>query len=75
MTGAEWSGREMCFRHAPTEYGAIHFHEDDIDDCGWPTAFEWTVPKGTRSDARASSSIGVPERRAILPSLANLLRR
>jgi N,N-dimethylformamidase len=29
MTGASWSAREMCFRHAPHEYGAIHFHEDD----------------------------------------------
>jgi N,N-dimethylformamidase len=53
MTGADWSGREMCFRHAPAEYGAIHFHEDDIDDCGWPTAFAWTVPDGTRSSVYA----------------------
>ena len=53
MTGAEWSGREMCFRHAPTEYGAIHFHEDDMDDCNWPTAFRWRVPDGTRSSVYA----------------------
>ena len=53
MTGAEWSGREMCFRHAPTEYGAIHFHEDDIDDCNWPTTFQWKVPDGTRSSVYA----------------------
>lgn len=53
MTGAAWSGREMCFRHAPDEYGAIHFHEDDIDDCKWPTAFTWTVPDGTRSSVYA----------------------
>jgi N,N-dimethylformamidase len=53
MTGAGWSGREMCFRHAPGEYGAIHFHEDDIDDCKWPTAFTWTVPTTTRSSVYA----------------------
>ncbi len=53
MTGARWSGREMCFRHAPTEYGAIHFHEDDIDDCNWPTTFQWKVPDGTRSSVYA----------------------
>ena len=53
MTGARWTGREMCWRHAPREYAAIHFHEDDIDDCGWPAAFEWTVPEGTRSAAYA----------------------
>jgi len=49
MTGATWTGREMCFRHAPHEYGAIHFHEDDLYDCGWQTDFEWEVPQGTRS--------------------------
>ncbi len=53
MTGAGWSGREMCFRHAADEYGAIHFHQDDIDDCQWPTAFAWTVPDGTRSSVYA----------------------
>jgi N,N-dimethylformamidase len=44
MTGASWNGREMCWRHAPEQYGAIHFHDDDIDDCGWPAAFSWTAP-------------------------------
>ena len=41
MTGSQWTGREMCFRHAPDEYGAIHFHEDDLYDCGWQTDFTW----------------------------------
>ena len=53
MTGSRWSGREMCWRHAPHEYAAIHFHEDDIDDCAWPVAFEWNVPEGTRSSTYA----------------------
>ena len=53
MTGSRWTGREMCWRHAPQEYAAIHFHEDDVDDCGWPAAFEWTVPEGTRSSTYA----------------------
>ena len=53
MTGAAWTGREMCFRHAPDEYGAIHFHEDDVDDCRWPRLFAWTVPEGTRSSVYA----------------------
>ena len=53
MTGSRWSGREMCWRHAPHEFAAIHFHEDDIDDCGWPVAFEWTVPEGARSSTYA----------------------
>jgi N,N-dimethylformamidase len=53
MTGSKWSGREMCFRHAPDEYAAIHFHEDDLYDCGWQTDFAWQVPEGTRSGVYA----------------------
>ena len=49
MTGSKWTGREMCFRHAPDEYAAIHFHDDDLHDCGWQTDFSWQVPEGTRS--------------------------
>ena len=44
VTGARWSGGEMCWRHAPREYAAIHFHDDDIYDAGWATDFELTVP-------------------------------
>ncbi len=25
MTGSNWRGEEMCWRHAPEQYGAIHF--------------------------------------------------
>ena len=53
MKGSNWSGREQCWRHAPEEYGAIHFHEDDIYDCGWETDFSWTVPDGLRSGSYA----------------------
>lgn len=53
VTGANWTGREMAWRHAPGEYAAIHFHDDDIDDCRWPTAYEWTVPDDLRSGTYA----------------------
>ncbi len=53
VTGSKWTGREMAWRHAPEEYAAIHFHEDDIDDCRWPTAYEWTVPQDLRSGTYA----------------------
>ncbi len=49
VRGAHWTGHEMCWRHAPHEYGAIHFHEDDIHDAGWKISHRWTVPEGTRS--------------------------
>ena len=43
MTGVNWSGREHCFRHAAEEYGAIHFHEDDLEDACWEADLELTV--------------------------------
>ncbi len=49
MRGSRWSGHEMCWRHAPGEYGAIHFHSDDMTDCGWPTALAWKVPADLKS--------------------------
>lgn len=45
MTGANWTAREMCWRHAPSEYGAIHFHDDDIYDFGWETDFSFEIPE------------------------------
>ncbi len=53
VVGARWTGREMCWRHAPEDYGAIHFHDDDIDDCGWEESFTWTVPDDLPSGAYA----------------------
>ena len=44
MTGSLWDGSEMCFTHRPEHYGAIHFHEDDIHDCGWEDDFVLEVP-------------------------------
>lgn len=49
VKGSSWSGKEMNFAHAPGDYGAVHFHEDDMVDCGWPACWEWAVPEGTRS--------------------------
>ncbi len=53
MAGARWSGAEMCWRHAPRDYAAIHFHADDLGDCGWQPGFTWTVPDDLPSGAYA----------------------
>lgn len=58
MKGANWSGREMCWRHAPDEYGAIHFHEDDLYDANWQTDFTLSVPDDLRSGIYAIHLIG-----------------
>lgn len=44
VIGANWDGREVDFRLAPHQYGAIAFHEDDLEDAGWETDFVFTVP-------------------------------
>ncbi len=51
VVGALWSGRETCFRHAPADYAAIHFHDDDIDDCRWDVDFRLDIPADLASGA------------------------
>ena len=53
MKGSGWTGEEMCWRHAPAQYGAIHFHDDDLYDCGWETDFSFEVPEDFRSGVYA----------------------
>lgn len=45
MKGAGWTGRVHDWKTAPEQYGAIHFHSDDMGDCGWPESFALDVPK------------------------------
>ncbi len=45
VTGANWTGDESNVNHAPQQYGAIHFHDDDLDDAGWEVDFTLTVPE------------------------------
>ena len=54
MTGWNWQGLEENFVHAPEQYGAIHFHDDDLDDCRWEADFELTVPEEMRCGVYAA---------------------
>ncbi len=54
MTGYNWTGDEISYRHAPEEYGAIHFHDDDLDDSRWEPSFSFTVPAGLKSGIYAA---------------------
>lgn len=54
MTGYNWSGREENFIHSPDEYGAIHFHDDDLEDAGWRPDFELTIADSMRSGVYAA---------------------
>ncbi len=44
VTGHNWTGREIDWRNAREEYGAVFFHDDDLEDAGWEPSFELTVP-------------------------------
>ena len=54
MTGASWDGQEMCWRHKPEHYAAIHFHENDIFDFGWDTDFSFNIPDDLPSGVYAA---------------------
>ena len=54
VCGSRWNGEEMNWGYRPRHYAAIHFHEDDLYDCGWDTDFEVTI-----SGAMASGVYGV----------------
>jgi N,N-dimethylformamidase len=49
MRGSRWTGEETNWRHAPRHYAAVHFHEDDLYDCGWQTDFAVEIPEGMPS--------------------------
>ena len=67
MTGWNYSGEEMCWRHAPHEYGAIHFHDDDLYDAGWEVDFTWTVPARTASGVYAARLRGKEDAEEYVP--------
>ena len=54
VTGHNWDGAETDFRQAPAHYGAIYFHDDDLEDAGWEADFELTVPETIRSGVYAA---------------------
>ena len=44
----------MSFTVAPQEYGAIHFHDDAVDDARWEVDFEFPVPEDLKSGVYAA---------------------
>jgi N,N-dimethylformamidase len=62
-TSHRWGKRAVCFADAPSEYGAIHFHDDDLGDAEWQPDFEFVVPEvasavcGVRLESEAMSDV------------------
>jgi N,N-dimethylformamidase len=44
VRSSSWTGRHMDWTVAPQDYAAIHFHADDLIDCGWDTSLQFTIP-------------------------------
>lgn len=44
MTGSRWARTTQRWTEAPREWGAIHFHDDDIGDAGWSPSLSLTIP-------------------------------
>jgi len=54
MSGHAFCGGERAWTREPQTHGALHFHDDDLEDCGWDVAFELTVPDSLRSGVYAA---------------------
>ena len=54
VTGHNWDGQEHNWRHALDQYGAIHFHQDDLYDAGWETDFTFVIPDDLPSGVYAA---------------------
>jgi len=66
VTGFNWDGTVHDWKQAPEQYGAIHFHDDDVYDAGWETDFCYTVPSDLRSGIYAARlRLGVHEDRIV----------
>jgi N,N-dimethylformamidase len=54
MTGWNWAGDVMDWKQDPIQWGAIHFHDDDVYDAGWETDFTLTIPDEMKSGLYAA---------------------
>lgn len=54
VTGHNWTGLEMDYRHAREQYRALYFHDDDLLDSNWEEGFEFKVPDDLKSGVYAA---------------------
>lgn len=54
VTGHNWDTFEMDYKRARAQYGAIYFHDDDLDDARWEVGFEFRVPDTLKSGMYAA---------------------
>ena len=49
VTGHNWTGRSDSFLEVPEQYGAVHFHDDEMIDANWEISLEFTIPDTMKS--------------------------
>jgi N,N-dimethylformamidase len=54
VKSSAWDGSCFDWTKKPAHYAAVHFHDDDLHDCGWETDFSFTVPKNFKSGVYAA---------------------
>ncbi|WP_329378601.1 N,N-dimethylformamidase beta subunit family domain-containing protein [Streptomyces sp. NBC_01716] len=53
MTGPTWTNRFHAWEQDPAQWNAIHFHDDDLADAGWPVSLELEIPSALPSGVYA----------------------
>jgi N,N-dimethylformamidase beta subunit-like, C-terminal len=53
VTGHDWTGEVLDWRHAERGYGAVHFHSDDLGDAGWEPVLTLDLPADLSSGCYA----------------------
>lgn len=48
VTGHNWDSSVESWCEAPSQYAAVHFHDDDMTDCQWRTSLTITAPESAR---------------------------
>jgi N,N-dimethylformamidase len=61
VTGAQWDGTCQRFQDQPAHYRAVHFHDDDLEDCGWEESFSFDLPRDLASGIYAAKLTAAAE--------------
>jgi N,N-dimethylformamidase len=64
-TGANWTGQVQSWKEDPTQYGAIHFHDDDLEDVGWAASCEYEIPADLKSGFYSLEATGEVDGRKV----------
>ena len=53
VRGAKWRGDVFNWQEDPSQYAAIHFHDDDLVDAQWSPSITWQIPDDLTSGVYA----------------------